>query len=264
MLWTLYFPAKAFGQEEKGAQKEITEILGLEVLGVIKSTAKQNISQNVQFSPAEGDQVKVIGIAKLLQPDPEFMFVLINLNLINNTDKKITFNLDKLKAHSETEDKITLLFLATFDDAKESYTLLNIKPPEIEPLSKAGLKVLAIAKKTCLRLTLKYSSGEAIQVDLSLLPLNASGNERVGKEEPQQAKTILLGEPSKIVFKGENCTVFITQIIPGRKKIILAHNYFNQLPSKIQKIATELGYKPGDIIKFSLGKKEGNHKILPP
>jgi len=263
LLWTHYSPAIALGQEEKGGQKEIPEILGLEVLGVIKSTGNQNISQKVEFSTSEGE-VKVIGIAKPMRPNPESMFVLINLNLINSTDKKITFKLGNLKASSEAEDKMTLLYLATFDDAKESYTQLNIKPPEVGPRGKAGVKVLAIAKKTCPLLTLKYSGGEPIQVDLSSLPLSASGNERGVEIEQQQPKTILFGEPSDITFKGENFTVLITQIIPGREKTVLAHNYFNQLPPQIQKYAAELGYKPGDIVEFAMGEKRGDHKILPP
>jgi hypothetical protein len=263
LLWTHYSLAIALGQEEKGGQKEIPEILGLEVLGVIKSTGNQNISLKVEFSTSEGE-VKVMGIAKPMQPDPGFMFVLINLNLINSTDKIITFKLGNLKASSEAEDKMTLLYLATFDDAKESYTQLNIKPPEVGPRGQAGVKVLAIAKKTCPLLTLKYSGGEPIQVDLSSLPLSASGNERGVEIEHQQPKTILIGEPSEITFKGEDFTVLITQIIPGREKTVLAHNYFDQLPPLIQKYAAELGYKPGDIVKFALGKNAGDHKILPP
>lgn len=255
--------ANDLSQEEKKEQKEVPEILGLELMEVIKSTGGQYITQKVQFSTSE-DKVKTIGIAKPLQPKTGHMFVLMKLNLINSTDKKITFKLSNLKAATEAEDKITLMYLATFDDKKKSYTIFNINPPEVESQGKTELKLMAIVKDTCPMLTLKYSEGNPIQVKLSSIKLSSTGNEQVTEAEHKQVRTILLGKPLSTKFKGKKFTVYLTRIIPGRKNIFLAHAYYDKLPAKVQKHAAKLGYKSGDAVNFAMGEKKGDIKILPP
>ena len=261
--------AKNINEDKKKEQEEVSECLDLELIEVIKSTGGQYISQEVKFTQSDST-IEIVGIAKILQPNAGYMFILMKLNLINNADKKINFKLSNLNETTETEDKITLLYLATFDDMKKSYTnLLNINPPEIEPQSKKEIKLLAIAKDNCPILTLKYSDGNPIQVKLSSLPLSSIGNEQVSESEHKQVKTIktsVIGKALSTKFKGEEFTAYATEFIPDGKSFkALASAYFDDLPAKCKKYAIKLGYKEGEIVRFILSEyKFRSAKMLPP
>lgn len=266
IISTLLFFNQSFAQnvEEKkeSAPEKVSENMDLELNDVFKSIGNQYIAHELQFSTKDSKSI-ITANAKPFQPKAGMMFALIKMNLINPTDKKIKFKLGNLKATAETEDKIRIMYLTTFDDNRKSYSLFNFNPPEVEPHAKKEIRILTILKDTCPKITLQYSEGKPLQVKLASLPLSKTGSEQVKDTEHKQKITVRLGKQLTTKFKGKTFKVYATRVIPGVKIAIIAHAKYDELPRKIQKYAAKKGYGPGSYVDFVLGEKSKDTKILP-
>lgn len=197
-----------------------------------------------------------------LKPKSDYVYVKIETNLINNSDAEINFKLDKLKVINDASKELNLLYRATFDDGKKSYTVHNINPPKVMPQSKSQIELLAIAEDNCPKLTLQYQDRNPVSVELTSIPVTSLGQKTVKQPEEVTILSRRLG-PFFLKFKGENHTVYtiyLTESMPGGKNenLLLSFAYFDNLPAKVQEYARKNGFNSGDMVAFNLlGRKKG-------
>lgn len=144
-------------------KKSVSEILNLEVVEATKTIDGQVISTKFIFSSSG-----VVGVPKFQFPKSDCFFVMIKLNLVNNLEKKVTFEIRELKAISKKGEEQTLLYLATFNDGQKSYSNKNYTSV-VEANSKEQIELLIITKKMSELLTLQYLDENSVTLDLSSL-----------------------------------------------------------------------------------------------